>query len=206
MSGIPKAAKPPTPLGYYRVLSPTAGVRVSPLCLGTMNFGEGWKMQMGECSKETAFQILDTYYEAGGNFIDTANFYQFEQSEQWVGEWMATRKNRDQLVIATKYTIGFRTIGPEKIKANFQGNSAKSMKLSVESSLQKLGTSYVDLLYVHLWDFSTSAEEVMRAMHQLVSSGKVLYLGASGTPAWVVTKCNECRWLFSWSCSEGIRR
>lgn len=192
----PPAPKPASLLGYHRILSPSAGVRVSPLCLGTMNFGEAWKGMMGECSKETAFQILDTFYENGGNFIDTANFYQSEQSETWLGEWMAERKNRDQLVIATKYTMSHRMFGPEKIKSNFQGNHAKSLRLSVDASLKKLHTDYIDILYVHMWDFTTSVEELMTSLNNMVVNGKVLYLGISDTPAWLVVKCNECELKF----------
>ncbi|PTU23614.1 hypothetical protein P175DRAFT_0500175 [Aspergillus ochraceoroseus IBT 24754] len=187
----PPAPKPPTLLGYHRILSPLAGVRVSPLCLGTMNFGGMWTRAMGECTKETAFQILDKFYEAGGNFIDTANFYQMEGSEKWLGEWIAARNHRDELVLATKYTMSYKLAGPEKIKSNFQGNQSKSLRLSVEASLKKLNTSYLDLLYVHIWDFTTSVEEVMQTLHHLVASGKVLNLGISDAPAWIVVKCNE---------------
>jgi aryl-alcohol dehydrogenase-like predicted oxidoreductase len=190
----PPAPRPSSLLGYHRILSPLAGVRVSPLCLGTMNFGEFWKGSMGECSKETAFEILDTFYENGGNFIDTANFYQGEDSEKWVGEWIAKRKNRDELVVATKYTMGYRGMGPEKIKSNFQGNHAKSLKLSVDASLKKMQTDYIDLLYAHIWDFTTSVEELMTSLNNLVVNGKVLYLGITGAPAWVVVKCNACEW------------
>ncbi|KAJ5558297.1 hypothetical protein N7535_008510 [Penicillium sp. DV-2018c] len=185
------AATPKSHLGRYRLLSPTAGVKVSPLCLGAMNFGEGWKKGLGECNKETSFAILDTYYENGGNFIDTANNYQAEESEKWVGEWMESRSVRDQIVLATKYTSGFRTHVPGEIQANFVGNNAKSLKLSVEASLKKLRTGYIDLLYVHWWDFSTSIEEVMTSLNQLVVAGKVLYLGVSDTPAWIVSKANQ---------------
>ncbi|RMJ28730.1 norsolorinic acid reductase [Aspergillus sp. HF37] len=187
----PPAPKPPTLLGYHRVLSPLAGIRVSPLCLGTMHFGGYWTRAMGECTKETAFQILDKFYEAGGNFIDTANFYQMEGSEKWLGEWIAARDNRDQLVLATKYTTSYKMTGPEKIKSNFQGNHSKSLRLSVEASLRKLNTDYIDLLYVHLWDFTTSVEEVMQTLHHLVAGGKVLNVGISDAPAWLVVKCNE---------------
>lgn len=94
--------KPKTNLGYHRILSPSAGLRVSPLCLGAMNFGDAWKGFMGECNKETTFGILDHFYENGGNFIDTANNYQNEESEKWIGEWMEDRGVRDEMVIATK--------------------------------------------------------------------------------------------------------
>lgn len=94
--------KPKSVLGYHRILSPSAAVRVSPLALGAMNFGEPWKKFMGECSKETAFKMMDYFYESGGNFIDTSNNYQNGDSEEWIGEWMEKRGVRDQMVVATK--------------------------------------------------------------------------------------------------------
>jgi aryl-alcohol dehydrogenase-like predicted oxidoreductase len=184
------AEKPKSLLGYHRILSPTAGVRVSPLCLGAMNFGDAWKGLLGECDKETAFKILDYFYENGGNFIDTANNYQAEESEAWIGEWLAARQNRDQMVIATKFTTTYPA-APVKIKSNYQGNHSKSLRVSLEASLKKLQTSYIDLLYVHWWDFSTSIPEIMHSLHHMVVSGKVLYLGISDTPAWIVSKANE---------------
>jgi aryl-alcohol dehydrogenase-like predicted oxidoreductase len=101
--------KPKTNLGYHRILSPSAGLRVSPLCLGAMNFGDAWKGFMGECNKETTFSILDHFYENGGNFIDTANNYQNEESEKWIGEWMEDRGVRDEMVIATKVGLLSKT-------------------------------------------------------------------------------------------------
>jgi aryl-alcohol dehydrogenase-like predicted oxidoreductase len=144
---FPPSAKPKSLLGYYRLLSPSAGVRVSPLCLGAMNFGDAWKGFMGECSKETSFGMLDYFYEQGGNFIDSANNYQNEESEKWIGEWMASKGNRDEIVLATKFTTGFTK--EAGIKSNTQGNHSKSLRVSVEASLKKLKTEYVDLLYVH---------------------------------------------------------
>ncbi|RDW81562.1 aldo/keto reductase [Aspergillus mulundensis] len=193
MSIFAPAPKPPTLLGYHRVLSPSAGVKVSPLCLGAMNFGDAWKEFMGECNKEQSFALLDAFYEAGGNFIDTANNYQQEESEKWIGEWMQKRGNRDQMVIATKYTTGYRTShrATEPLQSNFVGNSFKSMTISVNNSLRKLQTDYIDVLYLHWWDFTTSVEEVMHGLNSLVTSGKVLYLGVSDTPAWVVVKAND---------------
>ncbi|GKZ67169.1 hypothetical protein AnigIFM50267_001436 [Aspergillus niger] len=184
--------KPESLLGFHQVLSPTGGIKVSPLCLGTMNFGTTWEPYMGECSKEESFAIMDTFFDHGGNFIDTANVYQDGQSEQWIGEWMKKRGNRDQMVIATKYTTGFRRthVSTEPIQSNFVGNSVKSMNLSVKNSLEKLQTDYIDILYVHWWDFTTSVEEVMHGLNALVLAGKVLYLGVSGTPAWLVVKAN----------------
>ncbi|KAL2813102.1 NADP-dependent oxidoreductase domain-containing protein [Aspergillus granulosus] len=187
------ASKPKSPLGYHRVLAPTAGVKVSPLCLGGMNFGEGWEHFMGKCKKEEAFALMDAFYDMGGNFIDTANNYQEGDSERWIGEWMESRGNRDQMVIATKYTTGFRDphSETERIQSNFVGNSVKSLKVSVNYSLKHLRTDYIDLLYVHWWDFTTGVEEVMHGLNSLVSAGKVLYLGVSDTPAWIVIKAND---------------
>ncbi|KAJ5127325.1 hypothetical protein N7448_008104 [Penicillium atrosanguineum] len=185
------AAPPKSHLGRYRLLAPTAGVKVSPLCLGAMNFGEGWKERLGECDKAQSFKILDTYYENGGNFIDTANAYQNGDSETWLGEWMEARGVRDEIVLATKYTSPYRLFDKSQIQANYVGNNAKSMKVSLEASLKKLKTDYIDLLYVHWWDFSTSIEEVMTSLNQLVTAGKVLYLGVSDTPAWIVSRANQ---------------
>lgn len=184
------APKPKSLLGYQRILAPTAGVRVSPLCLGAMNFGEAWSGFLGECNKETSFGMLDHFFENGGNFIDTANNYQGEETEKWLGEWMESRRNRDQIVLATKFTSPYPS-EPVTIKSNYLGNSSKSLRVSLEASLKKLRTSYIDLLYIHWWDFTTSIPEIMKALHHVVASGKVLYLGISDTPAWIVSKANE---------------
>ncbi|KAI9442879.1 Aldo/keto reductase, partial [Lactarius psammicola] len=127
-----------------------------------------------------------------GNFIDTANSYQDGTSEGFIGEWAEKRAIRDQLVIATKYTTNYMR-GKSDISHNVNhvGNHAKSLHISVHDSLKKLRTSYIDILYVHFWDYSTSVEEVMDALHSLVIQGKVLYLGVSGAPAWVVVKANH---------------
>ena len=187
---FPIPTKPKSLLGYHRVLAPSAGVRVSPLCLGTMNFGDAWSELIGECSKETSFELLDHFFENGGNFIDTANNYQMEETEIWLGEWMGSRQNRDQIVLATKFTSPY-TSAPVKLKQNYTGNHSKSLHISLEASLKKLQTSYIDLLYIHWWDYTTSIPEVMHALHHVVASGKVLYLGISDTPAWIVSKANE---------------
>jgi len=174
------------------MLSPNAAVRVSPLCLGAMNFGESWKEFMGECNKETAEEMLDFFYENGGNFIDTANNYQKGESERWVGDWMKKRGNRDQMVIATKYTTPYRaTFGDKEIIANTGGNGTKSLHTSLQWSLDNLQTTYIDLLYIHWWDFTTSIPELMQSLNAVVNAGKVLYLGASDTPAWIVAKANQ---------------
>ena len=156
-----------------------------------MNFGDAWTGFVGECNKETSFEILDYFFDNGGNFIDTANNYQGEESEKWLGEWMESRRNRDQIVLATKFTTFFPS-GPEvQLRSNYSGNHSKSLRVSLEASLEKLQTSYIDLLYIHWWDFTTSIPELMQSLHHLVASGKVLYLGISDTPAWIVSKANE---------------
>ncbi|KAF9012090.1 Aldo/keto reductase [Hymenopellis radicata] len=192
MSLFALAPPPPSKLGIYRVLSSRAGIRVSPLQLGAMSIGDKWNHIMGSMDKEASFKLLDAYFDLGGNFIDTANSYQDQSSEQFIGEWAEKRGIRDQLVIATKYSINyFRGDDSVAQKVNFVGNSSKSMHLSLEASLKKLRTTYVDILYVHWWDYETSIEEVMDNLHALVLSGKVLYLGISDTPAWVVSQANQ---------------
>ena len=199
MSFFPPAPPPKSLLGRHRLLAPSAGVRVSPLCIGGMNFGERWSQFLGAMSKKEVFTLLDYFHSEGGNFIDTANNYQDEQSELWIGEWMASKKDipgfRDQMVIATKYTTGYQAYkassSPEIIQSNYLGNNSKSLRLSVEASLKKLQTDYIDLLYVHWWDFTTSIPELMLSLNTIVEQGKVLYLGISDTPAWIVSKANE---------------
>jgi aryl-alcohol dehydrogenase-like predicted oxidoreductase len=157
-----------------------------------MSIGDAWKESMGSLAKEDAFKLLDAFYEAGGNFIDTASGYQNEQSEQWVGEWMKARGNRDKLVIATKYTTLYRSheLGKSIHTVNYGGNSKKTMKVSIRDSLAKLQTDYIDILYVHWWDWTSSIEEVMNGLHRYVEEGKVLYLGITDAPAWVVSAAN----------------
>ncbi|OJT14736.1 Aryl-alcohol dehydrogenase [NADP(+)] [Trametes pubescens] len=208
------APPPPTALGRHRRLSTLAGVHVSPICLGAMSIGDKWVGAMGESSKESCFKLLDAFYDAGGNFIDTANNYQDETSEEFIGEWMETRGIRDQIVVATKVGSTFVSLnlnrrelilcallqyssdykrGQDNIKQHsaYVGNSMKSLHISVEQSLKKLRTSYIDILYVHWWDYNTSIEELMNGLHALVQAGKVLYLGISDTPAWVVSSANR---------------
>lgn len=173
------AAAPATPLAHYRVLSSTAGVRVSPLQLGAMNIGQAWESALGSMDKATSFKLLDQYVLSGGNFFDTANDYQDGESEAWLGEYFEERGIRDQMVIATKYTTHYRKHDLGTAGINYAGNHKKALRLSVEASLKKLRTSYVDILYLHWWDHTTSIEEIMDSLHILVEQGKVLYLGVS---------------------------
>ncbi|KAE9404751.1 arylalcohol dehydrogenase [Gymnopus androsaceus JB14] len=177
------APEPSTKLGVYCLLSPRAGMSIGD--------DESWNKFMGSMDKERSMKLLDAYYNMGGNFINTANLYQNGTSEMLIGEWMEKRGNRDQMVIATKYSANFKH-GNSTVKQqiNYIGNNAKSLHLSVEASLKKLRTDYIDILYVHVWDCETSVEEVVDSLHNLVVSGKVIYLGISDTPAWVVAHAN----------------
>ncbi|KAI5917568.1 putative aryl-alcohol dehydrogenase Aad14 [Camillea tinctor] len=191
MSWLAPAPEPSTELGRYRILAPSAGIRVSPLQLGAMSIGSAWSSFMGSMDKEQSFKLLDAYFDAGGNIIDTANNYQDEQSETWIGEWIAARNNRDKLVIATKFTTDYQSYKHGKGKVvNSCGNHKRSLHMSVRDSLKKLQTDWIDILYLHWWDWTTSIEEIMDSLHVLVQQGKVLYLGISDSPAWVVSAAN----------------
>ncbi|KAH8650139.1 NADP-dependent oxidoreductase domain-containing protein [Xylariales sp. PMI_506] len=186
------APEPATELGRLRILSSTAAIRVSPLQLGGMSIGDAWSHFLGSMDKETSFKLLDAYWEAGGNFIDTSGNYQDEQSETWIGEWMEERGIRDSVVVATKFTTDYRShaIGKGPQAANFSGNHRKNIHTSARDSLKKLRTDYIDILYMHWWDHTASVKEIMDSLHVLVEQGKVLYLGVSDTPAWVVAAAN----------------
>lgn len=149
MSFFNRPPKPDNPLAYHRILSPTASVKVSPLCLGGISIGSSWSEIFGK--NENPDSLLDAYYALGGNFIDTSNTYNCEESERLIGEWMEKRGNRDQMVVATKYTAGYKAYQRNELplQSNYTGNSAKSMHISVRDSLAKLRTDYIDILYVH---------------------------------------------------------
>jgi aryl-alcohol dehydrogenase-like predicted oxidoreductase len=172
----------------YKLLG-RSGLRVSEVALGTMTFGDAWGWG---APKDESRRMFEAFLDAGGNFIDTACNYTDGQSEELVGEFM--RADRHRIVLATKYTLTSRREDP-----NAGGNSRKSMVRTLEGSLRRLGTDYVDLLWLHMWDGMTPVEEVVRALDDLVSSGKVLYVGISDTPAWVVSQAVMLADLRGWS-------
>ena len=166
-----------------------SGLRVSELALGAMSFGTdwGWGTDVNEARK-----MLDLYIDNGGNFVDTANQYTNGSSERMLGELLGEK--RQQIVLSTKYTLS-----THPGDANGGGNHRKSMVRSLETSLQRLKTDYVDLLYLHLWDGTTPVEEILRAMDDLVRAGKVLYVGISDTPAWQISRMQAIADLRGWS-------
>jgi aryl-alcohol dehydrogenase-like predicted oxidoreductase len=178
----------------YRLLG-NSGLRVSEISLGTMTFGEDWGWGS---SKDEARKIYDAYRAAGGNFIDTANLYTNGTSETFVGEFM--RDHRNSVVLATKYT----NAAPSD-DANASGNHRKSMVQAVEASLRRLKTDYIDLYWMHIWDQMTPVEEVMRAFDDLVSQGKVLYIGVSDAPAWWIAQANTFAALRGWTQFIGLQ-
>ena len=175
-------------LDDYRLLG-RSGLRVSPLSLGTMTFrtGSDWGS-----SDEDAQAIYDAYVEAGGNFVDTANFYGQGGSETLTGQLIKAR--REQTVLSTKYSLTMRWGDP-----NGAGNQRKNMVRSVEASLKRLDTDYIDLLYLHVWDDRTPVEEILRAFDDLVRSGKVLYIGVSDSPAWQISRMQAIAELRGWA-------
>lgn len=178
----------------YRLLG-RSGLRVSEICLGTMSFGDEWGFGANEA---TSHRILDAYADAGGNFLDTANKYHGGQTEEIVGRWLEGR--RDKTVVATKYTLAM-----DHEDLNTAGNHRKNLVRSVEQSLRRLKTDYIDLLWVHAWDENTPYQETMRALDDMVRSGKVLYIGVSDTPAWLVSASNVLAELRGWSPYVGLQ-
>ena len=178
----------------YKLLG-KSGLRVSELCLGTMTFGEDWGWGS---SKEESRKVYDAFLEAGGNFIDTANVYTMGTSEKFVGEFI--RDHRAEIVLATKYT----NTAPSK-DANAGGNHRKNMFQAIEASLKRLGTDYIDLYWMHIWDQMTPVEEVMRGFEDLIRSGKVLYAGVSDAPAWWIARANTLAELRGWGKFVGLQ-
>jgi len=175
----------------YKTLG-QSGLNVSELCLGTMTFGDDWGWG---APKDESRRIFDAFAEAGGNFIDTSCNYTNGTSEKFIGEFI--KDERDRFVVATKYSL--RVGAGNAADPNYGGNSRKSMTRSVENSLKRLNTDYLDLLYLHMWDFRTPVEEVLQTVHRLVASGKVLYFAFSDTPAWVVSYAIAKADDFGWS-------
>ena len=156
-----------------------SGLRVSKIALGTMTFGTGVEWSRSE---DEARAVFETYAEAGGNFIDTANLYMGGESERIVGRLVAS--DRERFVVATKYANAV----PGASDPNAAGVHRKSLTQSLDASLKRLGLDYIDLYYVHWWDFTTPVEEVQRALDDAVRAGKILHIGLSDVPAWVVSR------------------
>ena len=172
-----------------------SGLRVSEISLGTMTFGEEWGWG---ASKEESTRQCDLFVERGGNFIDTANRYTEGTSEKLVGEFI--KSDREKFVLATKYALSLR-----KGDVSCSGNSRKNMVQSLEASLKRLNTDYVDLYWLHAWDFTTQVDEVMRSLDDMVSAGKVLYIGISDTPALIVSMANTLADFRGWTAFAGLQ-
>lgn len=166
-------------LDHYRTLG-RSGLKVSPVCLGTMTFGTDWGWGADEATSRSLF---DRYVEAGGNFVDTADLYVSGRSEEMLGRFIADRQLRDRIVLATKFSYNADPGNP-----NAGGNGRKNMLRALDGSLRRLQTDYVDLLWLHAWDLHTPVEEVLRAFDALVRSGRVRYVGLSDVPAWYMTR------------------
>jgi aryl-alcohol dehydrogenase-like predicted oxidoreductase len=157
-----------------------SGLRVSPLCLGTMTFGTDW----GWGADETEAQrLFDRYLELGGNFMDTADGYTGGNSERWLGKLIRTRAVRDRVVLATKFTFSGEAGNP-----NAGGNGRKNIYRALEASLRRLDTDYIDVYWVHCWDMVTPVEEVASTLTDLVRAGKIRYVGLSDVPAWYAAR------------------
>lgn len=178
----------------YRILGSSA-LRVSEVALGTMTFGERWGW--GAAIEESR-RMLDLFVDGGGNFIDTASNYTDGESEEQLGELLAGR--RERIVLATKYTLTSRPDDP-----NAGGNHRKNLVQTVEQSLRRLHTDRIDLLWMHMWDGITPIEEVMRALDDLVAAGKVLAVGISDTPSWVISRATAITELRGWARPSAIQ-
>src|ERR1700716_3060384 len=178
----------------YRLLG-KSGLRVAEAALGTMTFGDEWGWGS---PKDEAQKVYETYREAGGNFLDTANFYTSGTSEKFVGEFI--KGHRESVVLATKYSNAAPGNDP-----NAAGNHRKSMMQALEASLKRLQTDYIDLYWVHIWDEITPVEEVMRGLDDIVRQGKVLYVGISDAPAWWIAQANTLAELRGWTQFIGLQ-
>lgn len=178
----------------YKLLG-NSGLRVSDIALGTMTFGDSWGWG---ADKTESRKIFDAYVNAGGNFIDTANQYTGGESEQFVGEFIASE--REKFVVATKYSLTMNPSDP-----NAGGNHRKNLVQSLDASLKRLNTDYIDMYWLHAWDFMTPVEEVMRALDDQVRAGKILYIGISDVPAWIVAQANTMADLRGWTPFTGLQ-
>ena len=178
----------------YRILGSSA-LRVSEVALGTMTFGErwGWGAALDESRR-----MVDLFVDRGGNFVDTASNYTDGESEEQLGELLAGR--RERIVLATKYTLTSRPDDP-----NAGGNHRKNLVQTVEQSLRRLRTDRIDLLWMHMWDGITPIDDVVRALDDLVSAGKVLAIGISDTPAWIVSRASAITELRGWARPSAIQ-
>jgi len=181
----------------YKLLG-KSGLKVSEICLGAMMFGEEWG-PIG-ANKDESKKIFDAFLNAGGNFIDTANSYMAGTSEKFLGDFISSR--RKSLVIASKYTLFEPGCKDDLVRC---GNNRKNMVQSLEASLKRLKTDYVDLYWVHAWDFLTPVEEVMRGLDDMVRAGKILYIGISDTPAWIVSRANTIAEFKGWTQFVGLQ-
>lgn len=183
-------------VAQYHLLG-RSGLRVSPLCLGTMTFGneKGWGT-----SKDNARRIFQRYLDSGGNFIDTADGYAGGESEEMLGIFFREMKNRDRLVLATKFTVNQFKEDP-----NGGGSSRKRMMEAVNTSLRRLQTDYIDLYWVHVWDTMTPVEETMSALNTLVQQGKIRYIGLSDVPAWYLARAQTLAEWRGWERVCGLQ-
>ncbi len=172
----------------YQLLG-RSGLKVSSLCLGTMTFGEesGFGASQAECAR-----IFDAFVAAGGNFIDTANLYTNGTSERFLADFIAAERTR--LVVASKFTMTMNAADP-----NAGGNSRKNLQQSLDATLKRLRTDYLDLYWVHAWDQLTPLDELLRALDDAVRAGKILYTGFSNVPAWTVARAQTLAELSGWT-------
>jgi aryl-alcohol dehydrogenase-like predicted oxidoreductase len=190
----------------YKLLG-RSGLRVSELALGALTFGNDWGWGADRAQSRAVF---DAFAAAGGNFIDTANIYSDGNSERYLGEFIGS--DRDRYIVATKYSgavgmysatagAGERAAVQRPLDGDIgaSGNNRRNMMRSVEASLRRLNTDYIDLLYVHFWDYTTQIDEVMRGLDDLVSSGKVMYVAFSDTPAWITARAALLADLRGWA-------
>lgn len=172
-----------------------SGLRVSEVALGTMTFGTDWGF--GGDAMEVR-KMVTTFADAGGNFIDTASNYTDGTAERLVGEVIAA--DRDSWVVGTKYTLASRAGDP-----NAAGNSLKNMRRTVEQSLRRLRTDYIDVLWLHAWDDLTPVEEILRGLDALATAGKVLYIGISDSPVWAASYGQALAHLRGWTPFSGLQ-